>query len=145
LSRAREEKLPEEEKNQQQVSREGKSAVEREENIQQQASSEAMKKSDKFRSKEVGKNSEEPTAAPGLCKKCGKVGHKTKECYRPLVCSRCKKEGHVPRACSEYLSWECIAPFCILAALELGFHIIQDEDTGDTVKDNSNYALITIK
>jgi hypothetical protein len=76
----------------------------------------------------------------------GKWGHKSEECYRPLVCSRCKKkEGHVPRACSEYLPWECIDPFCGLAAPELGFHIIQDEDSGDIAKDKSNYALITIK
>jgi hypothetical protein len=27
----------------------------------------------------------------------------------------------------------------------MGFHIIHDEDVGDTTKDNSNYALITIK
>jgi hypothetical protein len=41
--------------------------------------------------------------------------------------------------------WECIAPFCGLAALDLGFHVIQDEDAGDSSKESSNYALIAIK
>jgi hypothetical protein len=32
-----------------------------------------------------------------------------------------------------------------LATPKLGFHIIQDEDNGEGVKDSSNFALITIK
>jgi hypothetical protein len=32
-----------------------------------------------------------------------------------------------------------------LVAPELGFHIIQDEDSEDGVRDSSNFALITIK
>nr|TKW22505.1 hypothetical protein SEVIR_4G232600v2 [Setaria viridis] len=40
---------------------------------------------------------------------------------------------------------ECIAPFRGLSALDLGFHIIQDDDYGDTITDMANYALITIK
>jgi hypothetical protein len=91
-----------------------------------------------------GKGTKE-NLTPGICKRCGKIGHKSEDCFRPLVCARCKKEGHVPRACSEIAPWECIAPFCGLAAPDLGFHIIQDDESGDTSKDNSNYALITIK
>jgi hypothetical protein len=41
--------------------------------------------------------------------------------------------------------WECIAPFCGLAASELGFHVIQDEESGENSKEASNFALITIK
>jgi hypothetical protein len=32
-----------------------------------------------------------------------------------------------------------------LAAPELGFHIIQEDEAGEAVKDSSNFALITIK
>jgi hypothetical protein len=62
-----------------------------------------------------------------------------------LLCPRCKKEGHVARACPEVLPWECIAPFCGLAALELGFHIIQDDESGESAKETNNMAVITIK
>jgi 5-hydroxyisourate hydrolase-like protein (transthyretin family) len=61
------------------------------------------------------------------------------------MCPRCKKEGHVARACSDSLPWECIAPFCGLAAPELGFHIIQDDEYGDPSKETTNLAVITIK
>jgi hypothetical protein len=61
------------------------------------------------------------------------------------MCARCRKEGHFARVCSEIMPWECIAPFCDLAAPKLGFHIIYDDEPGDASKDTSNYALITIK
>jgi predicted Zn-ribbon and HTH transcriptional regulator len=92
-----------------------------------------------------GKGGEEIKNIPGICKRCGKVGHKSEECFKPLVCPRCKKEGHVARACPEFLPWECIAPFCGLAAPELGFHVIQDEDIGEASKETANIAVITIK
>jgi hypothetical protein len=62
-----------------------------------------------------------------------------------LVCPGCKKEGHVARSCPEIMPWECIAPFCGLAAPELGFHIIQDDDSGDSAKESTNLVVITIK
>jgi hypothetical protein len=80
-----------------------------------------------------------------MCKRCGKVGHKSEECFRPLVCPRCKKEGHVARACPEIMPWECIAPFCGLAAPELGFHVIQDDGDEEAARENANLAVITIK
>jgi hypothetical protein len=46
---------------------------------------------------------------------------------------------------SDMAPWECIAPFCALATPDLGFHVIQDEDAGDSSKESSNYALIAIK
>ncbi|CAN6288347.1 unnamed protein product [Urochloa humidicola] len=78
------------------------------------------------------------------CSKCGRFGHKTEECFRPVVCKRCKKEGHVPRVCTEVLPWECIAPLCGMAATGQGFHVILDDDTDDNSRDMSNWALITI-
>uniref|UniRef100_K3Z0A5 CCHC-type domain-containing protein n=1 Tax=Setaria italica TaxID=4555 RepID=K3Z0A5_SETIT len=36
----------------------------------------------------------------GICKKCGKIGHRTKDCYKPLLCPRCKKEGHDMANCA---------------------------------------------
>jgi hypothetical protein len=80
-----------------------------------------------------------------ICKRCRRVGHKSEDCYRPLVCPGCKKEGHVARSCPEIMPWECIAPFCGLAAPELGFHIIQDDDSGDSAKESTNLVVITIK
>jgi hypothetical protein len=71
-----------------------------------------------------GKGAVEEKSNIILCKRCGKVGHKSEDCFRPLVCPRCKREGHVARACPEIMPWECIAPFCGLAAPDLGFHII---------------------
>jgi hypothetical protein len=62
-----------------------------------------------------------------------------------LVCPRCKKEGHVARACPEVLPWECIAPFCGLATPDLGFHIIQDDESGEAAKEIANLVIITIK
>lgn len=82
--------------------------------------------------------------AQGVCIRCGKVGHTTEDCFRPLVCTR-YKEGHVPRACPKSTPWGYIAPFCRLAAPKLGFHIIRDDDTGEFAKDISNFALIIIK
>nr|TKW37362.1 hypothetical protein SEVIR_1G042300v2 [Setaria viridis] len=43
------------------------------------------------------------------------------------------------------MPWEFIAPCCGLAASELGFHIIQDDDYGDATKDMAYCALMTIK
>uniref|UniRef100_K3Y104 CCHC-type domain-containing protein n=1 Tax=Setaria italica TaxID=4555 RepID=K3Y104_SETIT len=80
----------------------------------------------------------------GICGKCGKTGHKAEDCFKPVIYPRCKKEGHLPRVCPEIMPWECIAPFCGFAALGQGFHIIQDDDYGDTAKDTANFALITI-
>jgi hypothetical protein len=95
--------------------------------------------------KEADKEELEYKEIEGGCKRCGKVGHKSEDCFRPLICTRCKKEGHVPRACPETAPWEHIVPFCGLAAPELGFHIIQEDDNGENAKDISNFALITIK
>jgi hypothetical protein len=92
-----------------------------------------------------GKGVEEGKTNPGICKRCGNIGHKSKECFKPLVCPRCKKEGHVARAFPETLPWECIAPFCGLAAPDLGFHVIQDDDNGEATKDTVNIAVITIR
>jgi hypothetical protein len=92
-----------------------------------------------------GKGKEEEKMVVAICKRCGKVGHKTEECYKPLLCPRCKAEGHVARACPEMLPWECIAPFCGLAAPELGFHIIQGDESGEAAKETNNMAVITIK
>jgi hypothetical protein len=92
-----------------------------------------------------GKEAAEGKSNIILCKRCGKVGHKSEECFRPLVCPRCKREGHVARACPEIMPWECITPFCGLAAPELGFHIIQDDDDGEAARETANLAVITIK
>jgi hypothetical protein len=91
------------------------------------------------------KEVEEDKSNALICKRCGRVGHKSEDCYRPVICPRCRKEGHVARSCLEIKPWECIAPFCGLAAPELGFHIIQDDDSGDTVNEPTNLAVITIK
>jgi rubrerythrin len=95
--------------------------------------------------RQLGKGTEEDKNNILICKRCGKVGHKSEDCYRPSVCPRCNKEGHVARSCPEIMPWECIAPFCGLAAHELGFHIIQDDDSGDSAKESTNLAVITIK
>jgi hypothetical protein len=95
--------------------------------------------------RQQGKGAEEDKSNALICKRCGRVGHKSEDCYRPVICPRCKKEGHVARSCLEIKPWECIAPFCGLAAPELGFHIIQDDDSGDTVNESTNLAVITIK
>jgi hypothetical protein len=113
--------------------------------MQDTTGSDTSGRNENLKRKEVEKGEAEIKEVQGACKKCGKVGHKTEECFRPVVCSRCKKEGHIPRVCSEIAPWEHIAPFCGLAAPELGFHIIHDEDSGEGVRDSSNFALITIK
>jgi hypothetical protein len=95
--------------------------------------------------RQLGKGTEEDKNNILICKRCGKVGHKSEDCYRPSVCPRCNKEGHVARSCPEIMPWECIAPFCGLAAHELDFHIIQDDDSGDSAKESTNLAVITIK
>jgi predicted Zn-ribbon and HTH transcriptional regulator len=141
LNQGREEKVQEEGNLPlQQVREEGKTSGKHE--GQEDDSVASDRGMDKKKMEEKGT---EENLTPGICKRCGKIGHKSEDCFRPLVCARCKKEGHVPRACSEIAPWECIAPFCGLAAPDLGFHIIQEDEPGDTVKDNSNYALITIK
>jgi hypothetical protein len=81
----------------------------------------------------------------GICKRCGKIGHKSEACYKPIQCPRCKKEGHVARACPEIFPWECIAPFYGLAAPDLGFHIILDDEFGEATKELTNIVVITIK
>jgi hypothetical protein len=53
-----------------------------------------------------GKGKEEEKMIIAICKRCGKVGHKTEDCYKPLLCPRCKNEGHVARECPEVLPWE---------------------------------------
>jgi hypothetical protein len=95
--------------------------------------------------RQLGKGTEEDKNNILICKRCGKVGHKSEDCYRPSVCPRCNKEGHVARSCPEIMPWECIAPFCGLAAHELDFHIIQDDDSGDSAKESTNLVVITIK
>ncbi|CAN6199371.1 unnamed protein product [Urochloa humidicola] len=87
---------------------------------------------------------EEPRAQSTGCGKCGRYGHRTEDCFKPIICKRCKKEGHVPRVCNEILPWECIAPICGIAAPGQGIHIIPDDDLDDSTKDMSNWALITI-
>jgi len=37
------------------------------------------------------------------CNRCGRVGHKSEECKKPVVCPRCGKEGHVQRVCPEIM------------------------------------------
>jgi predicted Zn-ribbon and HTH transcriptional regulator len=91
------------------------------------------------------KTEDDGKVTPGICRRCGKIGHKSEECFKPLFCPRCKKEGHITRACPEILPWECIAPFCGLAAPELGFHVILDEDYGEAQKDMATTAIISIK
>uniref|UniRef100_K3ZCJ0 CCHC-type domain-containing protein n=1 Tax=Setaria italica TaxID=4555 RepID=K3ZCJ0_SETIT len=85
-----------------------------------------------------------PRGGGRIWRGCGKIGHRSRNCFKSLVCGRCKKEGHVPRACPEFMPWECIAAFCGLAASGQGFHIIQDEDYGENSKDMANCAPITI-
>jgi hypothetical protein len=113
--------------------------------VQDTTGTETSGRNENLKRKEVEKGEAESKESQGVCQKCGKVGHKSEECYKPVICNRCKKEGHISRVCSEIAPWEHIAPFCGLAAPELGFHIIQDEDSGDGVRDSSNFALITIK
>ncbi|CAL4949938.1 unnamed protein product [Urochloa decumbens] len=105
---------------------------------------EQSNKRDRMGAKEEGKREQYQTFK-GPCAKCGKLGHKTEDCYKPVICGRCKREGHVPRVCPEVMPWECLAPFCGLAAQGQGFHIIQDEEVGDPSKDMANWALITVK
>jgi hypothetical protein len=141
LNQGREEKVQEEEILPQQQNRE-EGKVSGKQDGQEEASVDSDRGVNKKKIEEKGT---EENLTSGICKRCGRIGHKSEDCFRPLVCARCKKEGHVPRACSEIAPWECIAPFCGLAAPDLGFHIIQDDESRDIVKDNSNYALITIK
>jgi hypothetical protein len=101
---------------------------------QDTAGSDNSRRNENLNRKEVDKEEVDHKEGRGICKRCGKVRHKTEECFRPLVCTRCKKEGHVPRACPEIAPWEHIAPFCGLAAPELGFHIIQEEETGKVLR-----------
>jgi hypothetical protein len=132
--------MVEEEKHQQHPNRDGRMPLRKE--MQEEESGNTDRDTNK---KEEGKTMEESKLTPGFYRICGKVGHKSEDCFKPVICARCKKEGHVPRACNEIMPWECIASFCGLASPELGFHIIHDDDPGDTSKDTSNYALITIK
>lgn len=67
----------------------------------------------------VVKAEEEVKMNPGICRRCGKIGRKSEECFKSLICPRCKKEGHIARACPEILPWDCIAPFYGLVAPEL--------------------------
>jgi hypothetical protein len=113
--------------------------------VQDTTGTETSGRNENLKRKEVDKGEAESKESQGVCQKCGKVGHKTEDCFKPVICSRCKKEGHISRVCSEISPWEHIAPFCGLAAPDLGFHIIQEEDSGDGARDSSNFALITIK
>jgi hypothetical protein len=113
--------------------------------IQDTTGSDNSGKTENLKRKEMEKEEMEHKEAHGSCKSCGKVGHKSEDCFRPPAHSRCKKEGHVPRVCPEIAPWEHIAPFCGLATPELGFHIIQEDDSGENVKAISNFALITVK
>lgn len=50
-------------------------------------------------------------AAPGICTRCGKLGH-LPDAYHDLIkCERCDKEGHVARVCYEKMPWDFISPF----------------------------------
>jgi hypothetical protein len=93
----------------------------------------------------MGRVAEEGKDNSGICKRCGKIGHKSEACYKPIQCPRCKKEGHVARVCPEILPWECIAPFCGLPAPDLGFHIIVEDEYGELTKELTNTTVITIK
>ena len=34
-----------------------------------------------------------------VCWRCGKPGHKKRDCHKPPFCGKCRKEGHVPALC----------------------------------------------
>ncbi|CAN6285278.1 unnamed protein product [Urochloa humidicola] len=93
---------------------------------------------------ETSRRDEESQAHLTGCGKCGRYGHRTEDCFKPVICKRCKKEGHVPRVCSEVLPWECIAPYCGMAAPGQGIHVILEDEYDGTSKDMSNWALISI-
>jgi hypothetical protein len=73
--------------------------------MQDTTGTEASGRNENLKRKEVEKGEAESKEIQGACKKYGKVGHKTEECYKPVVCNRCKKEGHIPRVCSEIAPW----------------------------------------
>ena len=94
---------------------------------------------------DLKRNSEKKgTMASGFCGRCGKIGHCSEECLKPILCGRCKQEGHMARACEEVLPWECIAPFVGLASPSQGFHVIQNEGLEETNREMANCALIII-
>lgn len=89
-------------------------------------------------------NPQEHNPQPASCTKCGMAGHNPQNCPSPVVCERCKREGHTDRVCTEKKSWECVAPYCGLAAPGQGFFFIEIEKSDLGIKDMSNFALITI-
>jgi hypothetical protein len=113
--------------------------------VQKDKGKEVPNQDNSTKESQMGKGTEDGKDIVGICKRCGKIGHKSEACFKPIQCPRCKKEGHVARACTEILPWECIAPFCGLAAPDLGFHIIQDNEYGEATKELTNTAVITIK
>lgn len=96
--------------------------------------------------KEQNKMTDDPAIPVNnrICNRCGRVGHKSEDCIKPLICGRCKKEGHIPRACEEVLPWECIAPFVGFAAPGQGFHVIQNDGVEESGREMTNCALIKI-
>jgi hypothetical protein len=113
--------------------------------VQEASTAESGGKTESLKRKEVDPATEDTKEIPVVWKRCGRMGHKSEECYRPVICSKCKREGHVARVCTDLAPWECIAPFYGLAAPELGFHVIQDEEMGESSKESSNFALITTR
>ncbi|CAO2203360.1 unnamed protein product [Urochloa humidicola] len=126
----------------------GREAQTREEslhsNIRSNKDTEMVETSDNQKKMEPEKKGDMHRQKAGNCEKCGKYGHKTEECFRPMICARCNKEGHVPRVCTEVMPWEHVAPFCGFAAPGQGFHIIQDDSRGGNCNDKTNLALITV-
>jgi hypothetical protein len=50
----------------------------------------------------VGRRSASPEGSPwwGLCFKCGRPGHKKKECTFDIICLRCSNSGHAAADCN---------------------------------------------
>ena len=78
------------------------------------------------------------------CEKCGRFGHKSEDCFKPVICPRCKQEGHLARVCTEVMPWEFVAPYYGIAAQGQGFHLIQGSSGEDKLKDMDSCAMITI-
>jgi hypothetical protein len=73
------------------------------EDVQKDKGKEVPNKGNSTNESHMGKGAEEGKDNLGICKRCGKIGHKSEACFKPIQCPRCKKEGHVVRACLEIL------------------------------------------
>jgi hypothetical protein len=87
--------MQEEEKKNQPQEGEERSAVNK--GVQEASTPESSGKNESLKRKEVEPAIEATKETPSGCKRCGRVGHKSEECYRPVICPKCKKEGHVAR------------------------------------------------